>query len=93
MNKITFHEATLEELANVLLLKLKESKEDSQKPQNKTTSHEEYLTTVEVSQLFKISISTVHNWRKAGTLLACQIGGKVFFKRSDIDNAVVQLKS
>ena len=57
------------------------------------TSHEEYLTTVEVSQLFKISISTVHNWRKAGTLLACQIGGKVFFKRSDIDNAVVQLKS
>ena len=58
-----------------------------------TSSPEEYLTTVEVSQLFKISISTVHNWRKAGTLLACQIGGKVFFKRSDIDNAVVQLKS
>ena len=58
-----------------------------------TTSPEEYLTTVEVSQLFKISISTVHNWRKSGTLLACQIGGKVFFKRSDIDNAVVQLKS
>lgn len=58
-----------------------------------TTSHEEYLTTDEVSKLFKISISTVHNWRKAGTLLACQIGGKVFFKRSDIDNAVVQLKS
>ena len=58
-----------------------------------TTSPEEYLTTVEVSQLFKISISTVHNWRKSGTLVACQIGGKVFFKRSDIDNAVVQLKS
>ena len=58
-----------------------------------TTSPEEYLTTVEVSQLFKISISTVHNWRKAGTLSACQIGGKVFFKRSDIDKAVVQLKS
>ena len=58
-----------------------------------TTSHEEYLTTVEVSKLFKISISTVHNWRKSGTLLACQIGGKVFFNRSDIDNAVVQLKS
>ena len=58
-----------------------------------TTSPEEYLTTVEVSQLFKISISTVHNWRKAGTLLACQIGGKVLFKRSDSDNAVVQLKS
>ena len=58
-----------------------------------TTSHEEYLTTVEVSKLFKISISTVHNWRKSGTLVACQIGGKVFFKRSDIDNAVVQLKS
>jgi excisionase family DNA binding protein len=56
-------------------------------------SHEEYLTTDEVSQLFKISKSTVHNWRKAGTLLACQIGGKVFFKRSDIDDAVVQLKS
>jgi excisionase family DNA binding protein len=57
------------------------------------TSHEDYLTTVEVSQLFKISISTVHNWRKAGTLVACQIGGRVYFKRTDIDNAVVQLKS
>ena len=93
MNKITFQEATIDELANALLLKLKESEDDLQKSQNKTDSHEEYLTTVEVSQLFKISISTVHNWRKAGTLLACQIGGKVFFKRSDIDNAVVQLKS
>ena len=93
MNKITFHEATIDELANALLLKLKESEDDLQKSQNKTDSHEEYLTTVEVSQLFKISISTVHNWRKAGTLLACQIGGKVFFIRSDIDNAVVQLKS
>ena len=93
MNKITFHEATIDELANALLIKLKESEDDLQKSQNKTDSHEEYLTTVEVSQLFKISISTVHNWRKAGTLLACQIGGKVFFKRSDIDNAVVQLKS
>ena len=93
MNKITFHEATIDELANALLLKLKESEDDLQKSQNKTDSHEEYLATVEVSQLFKISISTVHNWRKAGTLLACQIGGKVFFKRSDIDNAVVQLKS
>jgi excisionase family DNA binding protein len=54
---------------------------------------EEYLTIEEVSLLFKVDISTVYNWRKKGILKASQLGGRVYFKRSDIDNAVVELKS
>ena len=53
---------------------------------------EEYLTIKEVSLIFKINISSVHNWRKEGHLKAHQIGGRVYFKKSEIDNSLVELK-
>ena len=51
----------------------------------------EYLTRAEVAELLKIDLSTVHNWRKSGRLKAYGKGGKVFFKRSEIENSLVEL--
>jgi hypothetical protein len=52
----------------------------------------EYLTRSEVSELLQIDISTVHNWTKKKILIANQIGGRVYYKRSDVENAIVELK-
>lgn len=53
---------------------------------------EEFLSRNEVSKLLKVDVSTVHNWTKKGILKANQIGGRVYYKRSQIEGAIVELK-
>lgn len=53
---------------------------------------EEYLTRNEVSKLLKIDLSSVHNWTKRKILTAYQCGGRVYFKRSEVESALVELK-
>jgi excisionase family DNA binding protein len=50
---------------------------------------EEYLTRAEVVKLLKIDLSTVHNWAKKGKLLRYGIGNRVYFKRSEIEEAMI----
>lgn len=50
---------------------------------------EEYLTRAEVSSLLKIDIGTVHNWSKSGKLTRYGIGNRVYYKRSDIEEAMI----
>lgn len=55
-------------------------------------SESEYLTRKEVSELLKINLSTIHNWVKSNKLKAYGIGNRVYFKRSEIDKAMIELK-
>jgi excisionase family DNA binding protein len=52
----------------------------------------EYLTRNEVAQLLKVDLSTIHNWCKKGKLIPFGIGARVYFKRTDIEFALKQLK-
>jgi len=52
----------------------------------------EYLTRNEVAELLKINLSSVHNWTKKGILTSYQIGGRVYYKRSEIENSIDELK-
>ena len=52
----------------------------------------EYLTRVEVSKLLKIDLSSVHNWTKKGILTSYQIGGRVYYKRAEVESEIIQLK-
>jgi len=52
---------------------------------------EEYLTRKEVSDMFKIELSTLHNWCKKGKLKPYGIGNRVYFLRSDIEKALKPL--
>ena len=52
----------------------------------------QYLTRKEVSELLKISLSTIHNWKVAGILQPYQIGGKIYFKASDIESSMIKLE-
>ena len=53
---------------------------------------EQYLTREEVSELLKISLSTIHNWTKRGILQPFQIGGRIYFKASDIESSMIKLE-
>ena len=51
----------------------------------------EYLTRLEVSELLKIDLSSVHNWTKKGILQSYQIGGRVYYKRKEVESGIVKL--
>lgn len=56
---------------------------------------EEYLTRDEVVSLLKINLSTLWSWTKKGKLTAYGIqgeGNRVYYKRSEIESALVELK-
>lgn len=50
------------------------------------------LTRKEVAEMLKCDISTVHNWTKSGKLKAYGVGGRVYYKLSEIEEAMIPLK-
>ena len=44
----------------------------------------DYYTTKELEQLFKVSRTTIQNWRKSKRLEETFIGGKVYFKKESV---------
>jgi len=76
----------IDKIENVLL-ELENFKKNF-KPKEPTT----YLTRNEVASMFKINLSSVHNWCKNGTLQAYQISGRVIFKLEEVESAIVKLQ-
>lgn len=52
---------------------------------------EEYLTRKETAELLNINLSTLHLWKKKGILKSYGLSGKVYFKRSEVESALVEL--
>lgn len=90
MQNIQFIQTTPEQLENAILNGVKkqlESLTKSFQPKEPT----EYLTRQDVANLLKIDLSTVHNWTKRGKLKAYGIGARIYYKRVDVENAIVEL--
>jgi len=51
-----------------------------------------YLTRNEVAEMLQIDISTVHNWTKSDKIQSYGIGGRIYYKRKEVENAIVELK-
>jgi excisionase family DNA binding protein len=93
MNKIItqVNEVTPNQLLEMLLNGLIENqkellKSSNQQPQNK------YLTRKEVSKLLSISLPTLHDWVKRGLIKSYRCGNRVFFKSSEIEQSLKQIK-
>ena len=90
MSTVQFISVTPEQLQNAIIegvrIQLNEFKKHFQPKEPN-----EYLTRLEVSKLLKIDLSSVHNWSKKGILQPYQIGGRVYYKRKEVENAIVKL--
>ena len=73
-------------LFNNLQNQIKELKE-SYEPKQPT----ELVTRNEAAAIFKCNITTIHNWCKKGKLKPYGIGNRVYFKRTDIEEALTPL--
>ncbi|MEL4306731.1 helix-turn-helix domain-containing protein [Joostella sp. CR20] len=90
MGTVQFIQVTPEQLQTTILEGVKKQLTELKKefqPKEPT----EYLTRTEVSELLKIDLSSVHNWSKRGILKPYGIGSRVYYKRSEVEKAIVEL--
>nr|WP_299168780.1 helix-turn-helix domain-containing protein [uncultured Allomuricauda sp.] len=52
---------------------------------------EEYLTRRETAKLLKVDLSTIRNHCKRGLLKPVGLGGRVYFKRSEVEESLIEL--
>jgi len=53
---------------------------------------EVYLCRKDVARILQVDPSTVTNWRNAGILTSYQIGGRVYYKQSEILKCLKEIK-
>ena len=53
----------------------------------------ELLTRAETSELLKVNLTTLWNWTKQNKLVSYSIGNRVYYKRAEVLNAIVELKN
>lgn len=53
----------------------------------------EYLTRREVANLLGVNLTTLNNWTRKGILKSYGIGGRVYYKRNEVENAIIELKA
>lgn len=96
MEQIQFIGSTPEKLIKEITLEVvkgvKESLINEIKKELKPNEPNTYLTRQELSSMLSVDISSIHNWTKRGILTAFQIGGRVYYKRSDVEAALIELK-
>lgn len=51
----------------------------------------ELMTREEVVALLKVDLSTLHNWTIKGKLIKYCLGNRVYYKRSEIDAALITI--
>ena len=89
---IQFVQVSTEELQS-LVSNVLESKLNDFKRNFKPIEPNEYLSRSEVAKMLSVNESTIFNWKKRGILSAFQIGWRVFYKRKDVEDAIVKLKN
>ncbi len=90
MEAIQFLQVTPEQLQTAIVKGVKEQL-DELKRQFQPKEPTEYLTRSEVKEMFKVDLSTIHNWTKKGKLKSYGIGNRVYFKRKEIEQVLTPL--
>jgi excisionase family DNA binding protein len=92
MQAVQFIQITPEEMKDSILKGIQEQF-NQLKTEFQPKEPTEYLTRAEVAELFKIDLSTLHNWTKKKKLKAYGIGNRVYYKRVEINNSLIPLNS
>jgi len=90
MGQIQFIQTTPQELQNQITEGVKNQLQEFLK-HFKPKQPEDYLSRNDVSTMFGVDLSTVANWQKNGKLKPYAIGGRIFFRRSDIEASLTPL--
>ncbi len=91
MNNITqLYQITPDELKEFITKGIKENLKGL--VNNSTPPQEKYLTRKDVSDLLSISLPTLSLWVQKGLIPCYRVSNRVYFKASDIDASLNQIK-
>lgn len=88
-NSTLIHDLTHEQLVLLFEGLQKQLTELTEKFEPKSPT--ELLTRNEVSEMLKVDLSTLWLWQKKGKLIPVGLGNRVYYRRSDIESALVLL--
>ena len=52
----------------------------------------QYLTRKQVAKMLDINLTTLNNWTNRGALISYGIQGRVYYKRDEVEKAIIKLK-
>lgn len=90
MQTVQFISVTPEQLQNAIIEGVKQQLSELKK-HFQLKAPDELMTRNEVSSYLKVDKSTIWAWTKSGKLISYGIRGRVYYKRSEIENAIIQL--
>ena len=88
-NQTLIHNVTPEQIVNLFAGLQNQIKELNEKFEPKEPTS--LLTRSETAELLKCTLPTISNWVSKGIITSYGINGRVYFKRSEIENALVCL--
>lgn len=91
MEQIQFISTTPQALANLIANAVKIQLEEF-KEKLKPDDSIEYLSRQNVAKLLNCSIGTVHNLSVKKVIVKYQIGGKVMYRKDQVEQAIIKLK-
>lgn len=79
MSELILLNLSADELAETIIKKLGAIPERTEKTPT------EYLTRRQLADLLSIDLATAHRWAKEGKLPSYRLGGRVYFKRAEVE--------
>lgn len=88
---IEIENISVDELITKITNKVLEGLEISLERLQNKKNQELLLTRTETADYLKINITTLYNWTKKGKLKAYGLGNRVYYKKNEIDEALIRI--
>ncbi len=92
MGQIQLIQITVDELQDLIAESIDSRFEEFEKHFQKIDSSE-YIERAQVAEMLNINLSTLHNWTKQGKLISYGIGRRVYYKKHEIEKAIIRLNN
>lgn len=86
--QITFFTLPISELKNLISQTLQEVLSNTQATQKQEQQIPQYLTRKETATILGVSLVTLHSYTTDGKIKVYKIGGRIRYKKQDIENAL-----
>ncbi len=88
---VEIQNVSVDELVAIITNKMLDGFEIRLEQLQQKKHQEQLLTRTETAKYLKVDISTLHNWTKKGKLKAYGLGNRVYYKKNEIDEALIRI--
>jgi excisionase family DNA binding protein len=88
---IEFENILVDELTTIIAKKVLDGLQERLDLLQKKKAENYYFSRFKTADYLKVDISTIHNWTKKGKLKAYGLGHRVYFKKDEIDEALIRI--